>query len=240
MDAFSHSVETAFFVAVPFVVLGFILSWLDQGDPAAHDGVRRHASARRSTTTRDRPRTGMRLTIRPRRRRWPAPAGRACSACSIRSSTGGSGCDRLGFALPYGDLIDAVQQRLATKPLTDRARFDDERCRLRLVLDRGQVLGVVEQAVREMVGARSLSQGGDGRVERAPTSALTSDIEAGAGEQTFGTQQRREMSDRVGVQQCQEVGDRLIVAEIVSTPAPPKATPKRGSRGRCPGRKPEQ
>ena len=28
VSAFSHSVETAFLVAVPFVVLGFILSWL--------------------------------------------------------------------------------------------------------------------------------------------------------------------------------------------------------------------
>ena len=28
VSAFSHSVETAFFVAVPFVVLGFVLSWL--------------------------------------------------------------------------------------------------------------------------------------------------------------------------------------------------------------------
>jgi uncharacterized protein YejL (UPF0352 family) len=28
VNAFSHSVETAFLVAVPFVVLGFVLSWL--------------------------------------------------------------------------------------------------------------------------------------------------------------------------------------------------------------------
>jgi hypothetical protein len=28
VSAFSHSVETAFLVAVPFVVFGFILSWL--------------------------------------------------------------------------------------------------------------------------------------------------------------------------------------------------------------------
>ena len=28
IDAFSHSIETTFLVAVPFVVLGFVLSWL--------------------------------------------------------------------------------------------------------------------------------------------------------------------------------------------------------------------
>ena len=53
VGAFSHSVETAFLVAVPFAVLGFILSWLIKEIPlrttafvatSGHDGERRKAS----------------------------------------------------------------------------------------------------------------------------------------------------------------------------------------------------
>ena len=42
ISAFSHSVETAFLVAVPFVVAGLHPQLADQGDPAADDGVRGH------------------------------------------------------------------------------------------------------------------------------------------------------------------------------------------------------
>ena len=54
VSAFSHSVETAFLVAVPFVVARLRPELAHQGDPSAHDGVRRHSSARRSTTARRR------------------------------------------------------------------------------------------------------------------------------------------------------------------------------------------
>ena len=60
-----------------------------------------------------------------------------------------------------------------------------------------------------MVGAGPLSQGGDGRVEHAGgIGTVAGDVEAGAGEEPFGTQQRRKMSDRVGVEQRQELERR--------------------------------
>ena len=53
---------------------------------------------------------------------------------------------RLGSALPERHLIRPVEKRLATESLGDRPCFADEWCRGGLVLDRGEVLGLIEQA----------------------------------------------------------------------------------------------
>ena len=62
VGAFSHSVETAFLVAVPFAVLGFILSWLIKEIPLRttafiatnrHEGQQRHASDERGDSVDD-------------------------------------------------------------------------------------------------------------------------------------------------------------------------------------------
>ena len=50
-----------------------------QGDPSAHDDVRRHVSARRSTPARWRRGRGCGRRVHPFRPGWPAPAGRVCS-----------------------------------------------------------------------------------------------------------------------------------------------------------------
>ena len=99
--AFSHSVETAFLVAIPFVVLGFILSWLIKEIPlrttafvgtSGPDGGQPHGDAgaeAREQPVEPSPVAGPGPGSGPA----PAPAGRACSAPEgTRRLLGAAGC----------------------------------------------------------------------------------------------------------------------------------------------------
>ena len=100
----------------------------------------------------------------------------------------------------------AVEQRLAAQAAADVAGFLDRECGDVGVTGPGQVLGVVEQAMRQMIGGAQLAQAGDraskargGGVAAVPSS------EAGADQVAFGPQHGRKLPRLVGVEQGKQL-----------------------------------
>ena len=99
-----------------------------------------------------------------------------------------------------------VQQGLAAQPGADSAGFVDSlRCGLVVTITQ-QVLGVVEQAVGEVVGGSVLAQAGYGRGERGPGGGLVIVLagQAGTGQVALGAQQRDNVARLIGVEQGQQ------------------------------------
>ena len=138
----------------------------------------------------------------------------------VRSSRGcGAGPGRL-------DGLRAVQQRLAAQPLTDTAGFADRGRRGLGLAAGGQVGGVVEQAVGQVVGGGVLAQPIDRGGERRGgcVRVVVGGGAAGAGQIAFGALHGGQLPGRVSVQQGQQVAGGGGVSQVV-----------RGAGGQRPG-----
>ena len=109
-----------------------------------------------------------------------------------------------------------VQQRLAAQPPGDGPGFGNGEGGGASVVQAGEVPGVVEQAMGEVVGGGLFAQAADrrGEVGRGGRAGLASG-KADAGQAAFGTQQRGQMPGLVVIEQGEQLTDGGSVAQVV-------------------------
>jgi hypothetical protein len=109
-----------------------------------------------------------------------------------------------------------VQQRLAAQPPGDGPGFGNGEGGGAIVVQAGEVPGVVEQAMGEVVGGGLFAQAADrrGEVGRGGRAGLASG-KADAGQAAFGTQQRGQMPGLVVIDQGEQLTDGGSVAQVV-------------------------
>jgi hypothetical protein len=109
-------------------------------------------------------------------------------------------------------MVPAVEQWLAAQPGGDAAGLADGRCGGLGLTKVDQVLGVVEQAVGEVVGGGVLAQPGE---RRASGRAGIGSGEADAGQVAFGLLQGCQLPGPVAVEHGQQFGFCGSVGKVV-------------------------
>ena len=124
------------------------------------------------------------------------------------------------------DDVGAGEQRLAAQPAADGPGFVDGLRRARPVTMLYVVLGVVEEAMGEMVGGTVLAQADHGRGEGAVGALMASaGREAGASQVPLGPQERDDVSWLVRVEQIEQPASRGGVVELMCGPGGQRPRP---------------
>ena len=132
-----------------------------------------------------------------------------------------SGATCLGlYRWPCGrQICGPVQQWLASEAACDVAGLADGRLGGIRITTAHEVLGVVEQAVGEVVGGAVLAQARHrGREGSRGSLVAVVGCEAGTGQFTFGPEHRGEVPGLVGVEQDEQFAGGSAVPQFVGSP----------------------